>query len=108
MCEPWDKWPRNESDNFILKALIDRGLEPAAEATRQVQIRRLYYDLIGLPPSLDQVRQFVEDDSPQAYEQLVDHLLDSPRYGERWARHWLDRVQPALCARFGFRVEEVA
>ena len=69
------------------------GLTPAPEADRATLIRRVTYDLHGLPPSPEAVEAFVEDKSPQAYENLVDRLLDSPRYGEQWARHWLDVVR---------------
>jgi len=100
VTESWEQWPRNDIDRFMLKALLERGLQPADMASREVLIRRLYYDLIGLPPTYEQVQQFVADESPQAYEQLVDQLLDSPRYGERWARHWLDLARYADSAGF--------
>jgi len=83
-------WPRNEVDRFILSALEERGMTPAPEADRRTLIRRLYFDLIGLPPTPEEVRAFVENPAPDAYERLVDELLASPRHGERWARHWLD------------------
>ena len=89
------KWVQNETDNFILKNLEDRGLSPAAEATRRVLIRRLYFDVIGLPPSPEQVNAFADDPSPEAYEHLVDRLLADPHYGERWGRHWLDLARYA-------------
>lgn len=82
-------------DLFILKALRARGLKHSAPADRRVLIRRLTYDLTGLPPTPEQVRSFVESKDPDAYERLVDRLLTSPRYGERWARHWLDVVKYA-------------
>ena len=85
-------WSRNEIDRFILRRLMDKGLSPAPEADRQTLIRRLYFDLIGLPPTPEAIEKFVNDSRPDAYERLVDELLDSPRYGERWARHWLDVV----------------
>jgi len=86
-------WVRNPIDAFILATLENRGLAPAAPATPLAIVRRLYYDLTGLPPTPDEVDAFVADVSPDAYERLVDRLLDSPRYGERWGRHWLDLVR---------------
>jgi hypothetical protein len=88
-------WPRQESDAFILAALENRGLTPAAQANRRVLVRRAYFDLIGLPPTPEQVEAFLRDDSSGAFETLVDELLDSPHFGERWARHWLDLVRYA-------------
>ncbi|MFN0068059.1 MAG: DUF1549 domain-containing protein [Limisphaerales bacterium] len=85
-------WPRNDVDRFILARLEADGLAPSPEADRRTLIRRLYLDLHGLPPSPEEVAAFVADPDPRAYERLVDRLLDSPRYGERWARHWLDAV----------------
>lgn len=86
------KWPRNEIDRFILAKLEERQLTPSAEADRRTLIRRLSFDLLGLPPTADEIDQFAASEHPQAYEQLVDRYLQSPRYGERWARHWLDVV----------------
>ena len=86
------KWIRNPVDHFILAALQEKQLHPSAEADRSTLIRRLSYDLLGLPPESDEVEQFVNDVRPDAYEQLVDQMLASPRYGERWGRHWLDVV----------------
>lgn len=86
------KWARNPIDAFILAKQREKGLSPAAEADRRTLIRRLYFDLIGLPPAPAEVEAFVADKDPQAYAKLVDRLLDSPRHGERWARHWLDVV----------------
>ncbi|MCA9118791.1 MAG: PSD1 domain-containing protein [Planctomycetaceae bacterium] len=82
-------------DRFILAKLQANGLSMAARADRRTLARRLYFDLLGLPPTPDEVAAFVEDSSPLAYEQLVDRLLASPQYGERWARHWLDVVKYA-------------
>jgi mono/diheme cytochrome c family protein len=87
-----EKWVRNPVDRFILAKLDQEKLSLSPEADRGTLIRRLSFDLIGLPPSPEAVRQFVEDSDPQCYEKLVDLLLASPRYGERWARHWLDVV----------------
>jgi mono/diheme cytochrome c family protein len=86
------EWARNEIDLFILARLEQEGLRPSPEADRRTLIRRLSFDLTGLPPAPDDVQGFVEDDSPDAYVKQVDRLLESPRYGERWARHWLDTV----------------
>ena len=86
------RWPRNDVDRFILGTLSERGLKPAAEADRRTLIRRLYFDLVGLPPEARRIQRFVDDPDPHAYERLVDELLASPHHGERWARHWLDVV----------------
>ena len=83
-------WPANPVDNFILAKLEEKNLKPSAPADRRVLIRRLYFDLIGLPPTPAEVEAFVNDKSSTAYEKLVDKLLASPHYGERWGRHWLD------------------
>ena len=83
-------WPRGAIDHFVLSKLEAQNWQPAAQASRQRLVRRLYFDAWGLPPAPDDVRAFVADDSPAAYERLVDRLLDSPHYGERWARYWLD------------------
>src|SRR6266699_2805012 len=83
-------WPRNPIDQFVLAKLEAEKLTPSAEADRVTLIRRLTFDLIGLPPTPDEVLQFVADGGPDAYEKLVERLLASPRYGERWGRHWLD------------------
>jgi mono/diheme cytochrome c family protein len=85
-------WPRNDLDRFILARLEHEGLAPSPEADRRTLIRRLHFDVTGLPPSPEEVRAFVADPDPLAYEKIVDRLLGSPRYGERWARHWLDAV----------------
>ncbi len=83
-------WVRTPVDAFILAKLREKGLEHTPEADHRTLIRRLTYDLHGLPPSPEAVDAFVADNSPDAYEKLVDRLLASPRYGERWGRHWLD------------------
>lgn len=83
-------WVANEVDSFILARLEEAGLAPSPEADRRTLIRRLHFDLTGLPPSFEDVQDFVGDDRPEAYEELVDRLLASPHYGERWGRHWLD------------------
>jgi mono/diheme cytochrome c family protein len=86
------QWARTPVDAFLVERLRKEGLTPSAEADRATLIRRLTFDLHGLPPTPDEIDQFVQDERPDAYEQLVDRLLCSPRYGERWARHWLDVV----------------
>jgi mono/diheme cytochrome c family protein len=86
-------WVRNEIDSFILRKLRKSRLTPAPEADRRTLIRRLYADLIGLPPTAEEIDAFLKDKSDDAYEKLVDRLLDSPRYGEKWARQWLDLVR---------------
>ncbi len=83
-------WPANDIDRFILARLETAGLQPGADAKKIILIRRLYFDLIGLPPTTKEIARFVDDKSPKAYENLVDRLLKSPRFGERWGRHWLD------------------
>ncbi len=88
-------WARNPIDQFVYSRLEAHQLPPAGQADRITLIRRLYFDLIGLPPSPQEVAHFVKDDEPQAYERLVDSLLERPEYGERWARHWLDLVRYA-------------
>ena len=86
-------WSRNEIDQFILEKLNTVGLTPAPEADRRTLIRRVYADVIGLPPSNDDVEAFVNDETPDAWQKVIDRLLDSPQYGERWGRHWLDLVR---------------
>jgi cytochrome c553 len=83
---------RNEIDRFILARLEKKGLMSSVEADRRTLIRRLSFDLTGLPPTLEEIEAFEKDTRPDAYESLVDRLLASPHYGERWARHWLDVV----------------
>jgi hypothetical protein len=82
-------------DAFIAEKLAMHSFEPAPEADRRTLIRRLYYDVIGLPPSYEETEAFVADESPEAWRTLVDSLLDSPHYGERWGRYWLDVVRYA-------------
>ncbi len=83
-------WPRNTIDRFLLAKLEQAGLAPAPAAERRTLIRRACYDLIGVPPTWDEVQGFVNDPAPDAFARVVDRLLASPRYGERWGRHWLD------------------
>lgn len=87
---PNDTWPRNDIDLFIFAKLREQGVSPSAPASRTTLIRRVFFDLVGLPPKPADVRQFISDPSVDAYEKLIDRLLASPRYGERWAQHWLD------------------
>ena len=87
-----EKWVRNGVDRFVLARLETTGLKPSPEADRRTLIRRLSLDLAGLPPTPDEVHAFLNDWAPDAYEKLVERLLQSPRYGERWGRHWLDVV----------------
>jgi hypothetical protein len=88
-------WPRTGADRFILRKLEDHGLTPAPPADRRTLIRRLSFDLLGLPPSPEEVEAFLHDAAPGAYGRLVDRLLASPHFGERWGRHWLDLVRYA-------------
>ncbi len=88
-------WPRDPIDRFVLAKLEDKGLSPAQPADKRTLLRRLYFDLIGLPPSPEETEAFVRDTSPLAIEKVVDGLLQSPHFGERWGRHWLDLVRYA-------------
>jgi mono/diheme cytochrome c family protein len=90
-----ESWVRNDIDRFVLSELEKRGIAPSREAEKHVLIRRLTLDLTGLPPAPEEVAAFVNDQSPGAYERLVDRLLNSPHYGERWGRHWLDLARYA-------------
>ncbi len=83
-------WAKNAIDQFVLARLEAAGFEPSPRAGRRTLIRRAYFDLIGLPPSYEEVEAFAADESPQAYEELIDRLLAMPEYGQRWGRHWLD------------------
>jgi hypothetical protein len=83
-------WPRRRIDHFILARLEQAALEPAPAADRRTWIRRVFFDLIGLPPTPEQVAAFVNDRAPDAHEKVIEQLLASPHYGERWARLWLD------------------
>lgn len=88
-------WPRNEIDLFVLSRLENEHLSPSPEADRYTLIRRVNLDLLGLPPTIEEADAFVNDSDPLAYEKLVDRLLASPHYGERWARRWLDLARYA-------------
>jgi hypothetical protein len=87
--------PRTPIDRFVEKALRDHGLTPAPEAGKLALIRRVTFDLTGMPPTVEEVDAFLADDAPDAYERLIDRLLASPYYGQRWGRHWLDLVRYA-------------
>ncbi len=88
-------WVQNPIDAFVLHRLEANGLQPAPKADKIALIRRAYYDITGLPPTPGEVDAFVADDSPGAWEKVIDRLLKSPAYGEKWARHWLDLVRYA-------------
>ncbi|MBI2947172.1 MAG: DUF1549 domain-containing protein, partial [Verrucomicrobia bacterium] len=88
-------WPRTDIDRFVLAKLEAKGIRPGNDADRPTLARRAYYDLIGLPPTPEQIDAFADDATPDALARLVDRLLQSPQFGERWGRHWLD------VARFG-------
>src|ERR1039457_5744726 len=95
-------WSRNPIDRFILARLDQRGLRPAPEADRATLLRLLSFDLTGLPPPLLEQHRFLSDPSPEAYDRLVDRLLASPQYGERWGQHWLDLARFAETDGFEF------
>jgi uncharacterized protein DUF1549/uncharacterized protein DUF1553/cytochrome c/concanavalin A-like lectin/glucanase superfamily protein len=97
-------WAKNPIDRFVFQKLKSAGLTPAAEAHKGTLIRRAYFDLTGLPPAPGEIDAFVADASPDAYEKLIDRLLASPRYGERYARHWLDLVRYADSD--GYRIDD--
>ncbi len=92
--EPEDRdWVANPIDAFILRKLQEKNLRPSGEAEKRTLVRRLYFDLLGLPPTPSQIDRFLEDHSAKAYERLIDRLLENPHYGERWGQHWLDVVR---------------
>ncbi|MEK6237190.1 MAG: DUF1549 domain-containing protein, partial [Planctomycetales bacterium] len=88
-------WPQNKIDYFVLARLESEGLKPSSRANSYALVRRVYLDLIGLPPTPEEADAFLRDDKPDAYERLVDRLLASSHYGERWARDWLDLARYA-------------
>ncbi|MEW4452406.1 DUF1549 domain-containing protein [Bremerella sp. JC817] len=90
-----DDHVENPIDNFVLAKLKDQKLAPAPAASRRELIRRVYFDMLGVPPTTEEVEAFVADKSPTAYQELVDRVLEDPRYGQRWATHWLDVVRYA-------------
>ncbi len=85
-------WPRVDVDRFLLAKIEEQSLHPVGDADRYTWLRRVSFDLTGLPPTVEEIHAFEADQSPQAYDQVVDRLLDSRAFGERWARHWLDLV----------------
>jgi hypothetical protein len=85
-----ETWPRSDIDRFLLARLEAKGMKPVGDADRYTLIRRVYFDLVGLPPTPDEIEAFVADESPRALETVVDRLLSLPQFGERWGRHWLD------------------
>src|SRR5690606_35213133 len=88
-------WPADAVDHFILARLEEAGLQPAPPASRAAWLRRVSFAITGLPPSPEEVAAFEADRSPDARQRAVDRLLDSPHFGERWARHWLDLARYA-------------
>lgn len=88
-----EAWNGNVIDRWIYAKLREKELEPSPPADKRTLIRRVYFDLLGLPPNPEEIQAFLADHSPDAYERLIDRLLNSPHYGERWARHWLDVVR---------------
>src|SRR5262249_31605269 len=95
-------WPRTPIDNFILAPLEENKLTPSQPASKEKLIRRAYFDLWGLPPAPADIDAFIKDNSPDAYSKLINRLLASERYGERWARHWLDVVRFAESGGYEF------
>src|SRR5207247_1041160 len=89
------RWVRNPLDAFVLARLEAEHIKPSPEASRVTLIRRLSLDLLGLPPAPEDVQAFVKDERPAAYDELVERLLRSPHFGERWGRHWLDLARYA-------------
>src|SRR5262245_41233428 len=83
-------WPKSYIDSYLLAALEAKNLSPVADADRRTLIRRAYFDLIGLPPTPEEIEAFVNDHDPKAFEKVIDRLLAMPQFGERWGRHWLD------------------
>ncbi|MBX3746682.1 MAG: PSD1 domain-containing protein [Verrucomicrobiae bacterium] len=84
------EWPYSDIDRFVLAKQEERGIRPVADADTRSLVRRVYYDLTGLPPTPEELETFASDDSPDAFERLVDRLIASERFGEKWGRHWLD------------------
>jgi hypothetical protein len=97
-------WVKTDVDAFILAALESKGIRPAPAADKITLLRRVTFDLTGLPPTPQEVRAFVADRSPKAFEKVVERLLASPHYGEKWARHWLDLARYAESE--GFKSDE--
>src|SRR4029077_4745194 len=89
-CVKDTAWPRSDVDRFILAKLESEGLAPVADADKPTLLRRIYFDLVGIPPTPDEIASFLADDAPSALAKTVDALLGRPDFGERWGRHWLD------------------
>ena len=90
-----EAWPRSELDRFVLAKLESKQLVPAPQADKTILVRRLYLDLLGVPPTVEEQDKFLQDDRPGAYANLVNRLLEDKRYGEHWARYWLDLARYA-------------
>ncbi len=88
-----DEWAKTDVDRFVLARLEEQGLHPVGPAEGRQLIRRATFDLTGLPPTPEEVAAFVNDDSENAFEKVVERLLESEHYGERWGRHWLDVIR---------------
>ncbi len=99
------EWALRPLDQYILARLERKGLTPSPPADRYTLIRRLKFDLLGLPPTAEEVQSFVNDPAPDAYAQLVERYLASPHYGERWGRHWLDVARYADTRGYAFNRE---
>ncbi|MEQ9408361.1 MAG: DUF1553 domain-containing protein [Fuerstiella sp.] len=95
VATPYAEWPRNPVDHFVLAAMLRHGLKPSPPADRYALVRRVFLDLTGLPPTVEEADAFVASQDPDAYEQLVDDLLSRPSFGEHWARKWLDLARYA-------------
>jgi hypothetical protein len=100
-----ESWVKTPVDRFVLRKLDQAGIGPSVQADRATLIRRLKFDLLGLPPTFDEVQSFVQDKSPTAWRALVDRYLASPHYGERWGRHWLDVARYADTKGYVFQEE---
>ena len=100
------EWVKNPIDHFVLSELERHGLQHAPEAAKHILLRRVYLDLIGLPPTREELHAFLRDESRDAYEKVVARLLDSPQYGERWGRHWMDVWRYSDWAGYGAEIRE--
>jgi len=98
-------WSKNPIDRFVAEKLAAAGLRPSPEADRRTLLRRASYDLLGLPPTITEIEAFERDAAPDAYERMIERLLASPRYGERWARHWLDVARYGDTKGYTFQME---
>lgn len=102
---PGQTWTATDLDRYVLSRLEGKGVQPAEIADRATLMRRLYFDLVGLPPTFEAIQAFVGNDAPDAYLQLVNTLLESPQFGERWARHWMDVARFADTRGYVFTAE---